>query len=305
MQKPALKIATLITLMSLTQFTCAQEFKKYSVSAGWFHIMPQGSANPINVNANIKNPAGLAEGIVNRYGMVDSWQEPEAGLEVKKVDSIGLTFNYYLNDKVSLQLIGGIPPKVDLKGKGDVSAPLSEFNLASSQTHYKQSIPITNLGNRSKAATVRAWTPAIEVQYQFGRSGVDKFRPYLGAGLMYAHLNQIKLNEGIRSDLISAGHMMQNILDLQGGAGLDQKVARRDMAVKIVAEDAIAPVVTAGFTYDFNDSWYGIGSVSYAKLNNQATIDVVNNATGTRLIHATTKIDMDPVTTYFGLGYRF
>jgi outer membrane protein len=51
-------------------------------------------------------------------------------------------------------------------------------------------------------------TPAIEAQYQFGKSGVNKFRPYLGVGLMYAHFNDIKLNE-IRSDLISAGHMIQ------------------------------------------------------------------------------------------------
>lgn len=305
MQKPAIKILTIVTLMSLCDLTYAQEFKKFSVSAGWFHIMPQGTANPINVHVNVKNSAELSEGGTNTYGMVDQWQEKDAGLEVKKVESIGATFNYYLDEKVSLQLIGGIPPKVDIKGKGEISAPLSGFALPSSEIALTPSVPITNLGNKSKAATVRAWTPAIEAQYQFGRSGVDKFRPYLGAGVMYAHLNQIKLNEEIRSDLISAGQMIQHILDAKAGAGVDQTATKNDMTVKVVAEDAIAPVFTAGFTYDFNDSWYGVGSVSYAKLNNKATIDVINRSTGNTLIHATTKIDMDPVTTYIGVGYRF
>ena len=60
-----------------------------------------------------------------------------------------------------------------------------------------------------------------------------------------------------------------------------------------------------GFTYDFNDSWYTVASVSYAKLSNKAQIDVVNQNTGTRLIHATTKVDIDPLITYLGVGYRF
>lgn len=42
-----------------------------------------------------------------------------------------------------------------------------------------------------------------------------------------------------------------------------------------------------------------------ATLNNKATIDVVNKNTGSKLIHATTKIDIDPLSTYVGVGYRF
>ncbi|MEX7541808.1 OmpW family outer membrane protein, partial [Acinetobacter baumannii] len=120
----------------------------------------------------------------------------------------------------------------------------------------------------------RAWTPAIEAQYQFGKSGVNKFRPYLGVGLMYAHFNDIKLNDEIRSDLISAGHMIQNVLDGKAGAALDRKESSGNMVVKVDADDAIAPIFTAGFTYDFNDSWYTVASVSYAKLNNRTQIDV-------------------------------
>jgi len=75
--------------------------------------------------------------------------------------------------------------------------------------------------------------------------------------------------------------------------------------VDVDANDAIAPIVTAGFNYDLNDNWYATASVSYAKLNNVATISVLNTNTGNELIHATTKIDIDPLITYLGVGYRF
>ena len=211
---------------------------------------------------------------------------------------------------MSLQLIGGIPPKVDIKGKGEIFAPLSGFattggDLAGLEIPLLQDIPITNLGNKSKAATVRAWTPALEAQYQFGKSGVNKFRPYVGVGLMYAYFNDIKLNSEIRSDLEAAGHMIQNVLDNKAGAALDGKVSSGVMRVDVDADDAIAPIVTAGFTYDLTENWYGVASVSYAKLNNKTTINVVNESTGQQLIHATTKIDIDPLITYLGVGYRF
>jgi outer membrane protein len=48
-----------------------------------------------------------------------------------------------------------------------------------------------------------------------------------------------------------------------------------------------------------------VASVSYSKLNNKTTIDVIDRNTGNRLIHSSTKIDIDPLITYLGVGYRF
>lgn len=345
-------------------------FKRFSVSAGWMHVMPQGNSNPFNINTSvlngynskvgtispeaflkaldpdatimvaqkprnavevfsellnnpitgkpgglIKDPDGNLKEDVAGYAIInglDSWQAQNTGLEADDVDTLGLTFNYHINDNVSLQLIGGIPPKVDIKGKGAITAPLSGIAKPGGlpgqlypELDLLYNIPITDLDSYSKAATARAWTPVLEIQYQFGTSGVNKFRPYLGAGLMYAYFNDVKLNKGIESDLVSAGHMIQNIYDEKAGAALDGKESSGEMRVKVKANDAIAPVVTAGFTYDITPSWFATASVSYAKLNNKATIDVVNKTTNEKLIHASTKIDIDPVITFVGLGYRF
>ena len=381
-------LAIPLILLGVTQTGVAatqQGFKRFSVSAGWLHVMPQGKANSFNINTDVANGmranVGMISGdtILNNidqakydeleatdpYNMnniifnsviktkyldeiikmnltgnetpeeydailqtitgdaqingLEHWNS-NAGLEADNIDTLGIVFDYYLNDNVSLQFIGGIPPKVDLKGKGAVYAPFSSvaypFPILPTDPIYDPSVPpievylkkdllITDLEAYDNAASARAWTPALEAVYHFGKSGVNKFRPYIGAGIMYAHYSDIKINSGVENDLIAAGHMIQNIHDGYGGAALEKKLSSGNIVVDVDANDAIAPIVTAGFNYDINDNWYATASVSYAKLNNVATIRVLNTNTGNELIHATTKIDIDPLITYVGVGYRF
>jgi outer membrane protein len=370
MKKVLNKLCIAISLI-ICSLSHAEDFKRFSVSAGWLHVMPQGKANSFNINT-MANPStsydvgsisstaflnsidpnatingfeikptlesffvvdpdtgkslaqsiGLADennnvlgsvsGKTNIYG-IDQWTQQGAGLEAEDVDTLGLTFNYYLNDNVSLQFIGGLPPKVDIKGRGEIIAPMTGLafpqggleQIFTDGISLKQDIPITNLSSQSKAASVRAWTPAIEAQYQFGKLGINKFRPYIGAGVMYSHFSNIKLNGQINSDLIAAGHMIQNILDNKAGAALEGKISSADPSVKVKTTDSLSPIVTLGATYDINTNWYGVASVSYAKMNNQAKIDVVDRNSGNYLIRSSTKVDIDPLITYLGVGYRF
>lgn len=127
----------------------------------------------------------------------------------------------------------------------------------------------------------------------------------MGAGVMYAYFNELEMNSGIESDLIKAGHMIQNIHDGKAGAALDGKTSSAKPIVKLEATDTFAPIVTLGATYDFNPNWFAVGSVSYSKMNSEAKIYVTDQNTGKELIKANTKIDIDPLITYLGVGYRF
>jgi outer membrane protein len=364
------RIVIASSLFAIVSLSSAQEYKRFSVSAGWLHVMPQGKANPFNIDTRVKNGTNATVGSISTTSFLNSvdpnamgkdlggvpfnqkevlteflnddfmktlltdgkgnilpevagsanihglehWQSAGTGLEADDVDTLGLTLNYYINDNVSLQLIGGIPPKVDIKGKGEIFAPMTGLATSPSDLvgilfpdgiDLNQAIPITNLGNKSKAASVRAWTPAVEAQYQFGQTGVNKLRPYIGVGLMYSRFTDIKLNHQINNDLIAAGHMIQNVMDGKAGAALDGKPSSANPYVRVKTTDAIAPIVSLGATYDIDSNWFGIASVSYAKLNNQAKIDVIDANTGNRLIHSKTKVDIDPLITYLGIGYRF
>ena len=209
-----------------------------------------------------------------------------------------------------------IPPKVDIKGVGEIRAvAVSTANTPGigAPTYLNgleliKNTLITDLGAHGKVAEVTAWTPAATVKYHFGTSGKDRFRPFVGAGVVYGHFNKLKLNSGVEEDLIQAGYMIDNILNgrageaLHGGKGSSTATPE----VKVETSDAFAPVFSAGFTYDFTERWFSTGSLSYMpNFNNVATVTVTDTTTGTELIKSTTKIDLDPLVTYVGVGYRF
>ncbi len=329
--------------------TKADGFKRFSVSAGALFVSPTGSAQPVHVNTAIsegykskvgsinpdtvidnldpdRKPNYLVEGLVKLIGLfggnvsgslsgdsyvygLSQWDNPGTGLEADNVTTLGLMNNYFFTDNVSIEMKAGIPPKVDIKGKGTIYAPFAAIasplgGIAGDLT-LANNIKITDLEQSSKAAEARAWTPAFELQYHFGKTGVNKFRPYVGVGMMYAYFDDLKIDKGIENDLIVAGHMIQNIINQNAGASLELKDSDGKMKVDLDATDVFAPVVTAGFTYDFNDKWFAVGSVSYAHLQNESTITVTNENTGQQLISSKADIEINPLLMYAGVGMRF
>ena len=133
---------------------------------------------------------------------------------------------------------------------------------------------------------------------------MNKFRPYVGLGVMYAYFNELEMNPQIEKDLIAAGHMIANIKEGNAGASLEGKESKANPKVDLEASDAFAPVATVGFTYDFNDKWFAVGSVSYAHLKNDTTI-TVTDATHGELIKSKADIEVNPILAYAGVGMRF
>ncbi|RZG67610.1 OmpW family protein [Acinetobacter bouvetii] len=360
-------VVPLACLLSVNfAYADSTNFKRWAVSAGWMHVMPQGKANSTHVTTAVEEGGSYGVGslwgadlgkyalnggqlkdamgrlMFDRYvkaGQKDpNFKVPDllmkgaradisgisdytaaGGMEAEDTDTLGLTLSYFVNDNVSLELVGGIPPKVDIKGVGEIRATALS---TSDSSHLPQYSPptyfdglellkdtlITDLGAHGTVAEVTAWTPAVTAKYHFGTSGKNKFRPFVGAGVVYGHFNKLKLNGGVEEDLIQAGYMIDNILNgrageaLHGGKG--SSTATPEVQVK--TSDAFAPVLTAGFTYDFTDRWFSTGSLSYMpNFNNVATVTVTDTSTGRQLIKSTTKIDLDPLVTYVGVGYRF
>lgn len=327
-------------------------FKRFSVSVGALHVMPQGKAQPIHINSAIKNGDVAKNGNIavdtvlnnldpsvdqtaltgalkvlgfitggnlptalsgsSKIQGLESWEAENTGLEADDVTTFGIMTNYFFTDNVSLEIKAGIPPKVDIMGKGKISAPFSAIatpQLGSLPLEFlnialKNDIAITDLDAHGKAAEARAWTPAFEFQYHFGKTGVNKFRPYVGVGLMYAYFNELEMNPALEKDLIDAGHMIANIKQGNAGAALEKTKSSANPVVELEASDAIAPVATIGFTYDFNDRWFAVGSVSYAHLKGETTITVKDAQLG-ELVNAKSDIEINPILGYAGVGYRF
>lgn len=319
-------------------------FKRFSVSIGALHVMPQGKAQPIRVNTSVEDgevadvgeiqsqtvkdnlkegsdvstvlelalntldtiPAGLS-GNAEIYGL-EQWDNPGTGLEADDVTTLGIMTNYFFTDNVSFELKAGVPPEVDIQGKGKIYAPFSAtaypLGGVAGTLELENDILITDLEAYGPVASTRAWTPAFEFQYHFGKTGVNKFRPYVGLGLMYAYFNELELNDQTEQDLIAAGHMIANIKEGKAGASLENKTSSADPKVSLETESAFAPVATVGFTYDFNDKWFAVGSVSYAHLKTESTITVKDEEFG-QLIKSTSDVEINPLLAYAGVGMRF
>lgn len=327
-------------------------FKRFSVSVGALYVKPTGNAQPIKINTAVKNGEVAQNGTIKVDTVLDnldpnlnqdalaatlkflgfftggdlpsgisgsskiqgleSWEAKNTGLEADDVTTFGIMSNYFFTDNISLEIKAGIPPKVDIMGKGKISAPfaavatpqIGNLPLDFLEIGLKNDIPIANLDGRGKAAEARAWTPAFEFQYHFGKTGVNKFRPYVGVGLMYAYFNDLKMNPALEQDLITAGHMLANIKQGNAGAALEKTKSTANPVVELKASDAFAPIGTVGFTYDFNDRWFAVGSVSYAQLKGETTITVKDAQLG-ELIQAKSDIEINPILGYAGVGYRF
>ncbi|WP_111894654.1 OmpW/AlkL family protein [Acinetobacter sp. MB5] len=219
-----------------------------AVSAGWAHIMPQGTKQGVSTQ--------LAS--TGTYLPFTS----SAGFELKDSDTAEFKFDYLVNDNVSVGLILGVPPTFDIKGKGSLLSGL------------------LNLDNYSKVGDVKVYSPVVTGKYTFGT--VDsKLRPYAGAGFMYAHFSNFKLDSAVSSYLGNYGASIRN--------------------VKI--DDAVAPVAFIGADYNITKNWFATASVSYVHLSTNAKLDVYSG--NNKYVEGKSKIEINPIVTYLGVGYRF
>lgn len=240
-------IPTALLVTGMAAHAETSDGKVVAVSAGWAHIMPQGTK----------------QGVQSDYLLSGTTEfNSQAGFELEDTDTAEFKLDYLVNDNVSLGLILGVPPKLDIKGKGSLLGG------------------VLNLDKFSKVGDVEVYSPVLTGKYHFGT--VDsKFRPYVGAGIMYAHFHNFKLDSAVSSYLANYGASIRN--------------------VKI--DDAVAPVAFIGADYNINKNWFATASVSYVHLSTDATLDVY--AGNTRYVQGKSKIEINPVVTYLGIGYRF
>lgn len=249
---------TLLSVASLTQ-AATSDGKTFAVSAGWLHIMPQSSAQGIIGQTHSPVPVSYPNA-------------PSAGFEVQDADTGGVTLDYFVNDNVSLELVLGAPPKMKLEGKGNITA----------LGHN-----VLNLNNFNTAASTDAYTPTITGRYHFGSIN-NKLRPYVGAGLMYAHFANVKTDKAIDAALATSA------------IG-----AYKPSLGKVKVDDAIAPVATVGVDYSITKDWFATASVSYAYLSTNAKINVNSGLTNSTILSGSSDIEINPIVTYLAIGYRF
>ncbi|CAJ0815073.1 MULTISPECIES: OmpW family protein [Ralstonia] len=241
-------------------------------AVGWFYIRPMDSATPLTTTTSA---LGLG-----------TYQSPGTDVRVSNANTLSLTFTHFFTDNIAGTFVGGVPPKFNLYGSGNVIAPVPVIGP----------LTLINLGlpQNNPVATVREWSPAIVAQYYFGTKE-SKLRPFIGAGVSYNFFTNLKLNPNFVNALQNLGQVLQ--------LGMGQVPSG---TAKVTAETSSSwtPVANIGVSYEFAKNWIATGTVSYLPLKTTSTI-TIRSAQGQVLAVNKTDIKVDPLVFGLNLGYRF
>jgi outer membrane protein len=266
---PAVMATFSLAVTSLSQLAFAgtvAEEGHHMISAAWLHVdTSQSTSDPLRTTQVRSGATTTDTGTRTR---------------LSNADTLALTYTYFIDDHFSAQLLGGVPPKFKLSGSGH-SAMLN-----------------ADLSQYGDLAEVRQWSPTALAIYTFGEP-THAFRPYVGVGVSYTRFDNIELNPAFENALIAS-------VKSKAPAGYIQEVS-----VSAEADDSWDPVLTLGGQYRFAKNWYAIASVSYLPLSTTATVTTTINKTVTPAIPtgkatvSEASMDINPVVTYLGVGYRF
>ena len=104
--------AAMLLSIAATSLAHAQSAGQWVVNAGWMHLAPQDSSQPLTVNA-----------------LGQSTVVPGSGSTLANANTFALTTRYFVTDHVALETVLGVPPKLHLSGTGSL-APVGELGTA-------------------------------------------------------------------------------------------------------------------------------------------------------------------------------
>jgi outer membrane protein len=199
------------------------------------------------------------------------------------------------SDPLKETSIGGTPVDISVPntGAGLKSADTAGFTLGYFVTDHIAAEAVMGIPPKfdlqgegsfsryGKIGSAKQWSPTLLFKYYF-REPTAKFRPYVGMGVTYTWFSDEKITN----------------TDFENGV--------LHGPTDVSTDRSWAPVLNAGFVYNFTDHWFAGFSFSYvpltvtAKLNSQAATPV-----GTLNLKTEAKIRLNPIVTYLNVGYRF
>ncbi|WP_321853275.1 MULTISPECIES: OmpW/AlkL family protein [Burkholderia] len=180
-----------LLMIATTSFANAQSAGQVVVNAGWLHLAPQDSSQPLSIHA---------------FGQAS--EVPGSGISVGNADTFALTARYYVTDHFALETILGVPPKLHMTGTGTISqlgdlgtarawspALQLQYHFGESTSHFR---PYLGAGvayvwyrsiqlSQPVATGQMLYSPTFGTQLE-GPTSVTmnkSFAPVLNAGLTY------------------------------------------------------------------------------------------------------------------------
>ncbi|WP_081066643.1 OmpW/AlkL family protein [Burkholderia cepacia] len=183
-------LATALSLFAISS-AHAQSAGNWVVNAGWMHLAPQDSSDPLTVNA-----LGTSATI------------PGSGASVSDADTVALSARYFVTDHIAVEALLGVPPKLRLSGTGSLStlgelgsarvwgpSLLAQYHFGESQARLRPYVGagisyvwFKSVGLSSPIATgqfLASPTTGTALEGPTSASLKSSFAPVVNAGLTY------------------------------------------------------------------------------------------------------------------------
>lgn len=268
---------------------------RHKLSAGWLMVRPQGESKVLRLRV----PDAL----------LPSAQSFDAAVSTRlaDVDTPGLFYTYSITDHWGIEVFGGVPPDVELVGKGVINAPVTVIKLP--PLPIVGSLP--GLGGELQAggltqlldagdpavnplATAKAWVPTVITTYTFfGRNAL--IRPYVGLGLTYGFLTDPEVNPNAVAKLNEKGPLLALITN---NPRADRVTAEAE------ADPFFSAVATLGLNINLTRQLGILASATYVPA--ETTLHLRIKDRDEKIVAtADTDIKIDPFIFFVALSYRF
>lgn len=272
------------------------ELYKHKLSLGYLMLRPQSVGHGLDVSIPT---AILPSAQKFTAENIETW--------VGDSNTIGLFYSYAIDDHWGIEVYGGIPPEIELYGKGVANAPVTVINLPplpiigslpgfGGQLQAGGLTELLNAGDpaNNPLATGKAWSPTLITTYTF----FDKnalIRPYLGLGLTYGFLTDIEVNPNITKSLNEKGALIALITGNPDAS---------TVTVEGEAEPFWSGVGVVGVDVNLTEKFGIKASATYVPSSTDVRL-LIKDSKGKQIGEATTNIPIDPLIFFVAVSYRF
>lgn len=267
---------------------------RHKLSVGYLMLRPQSVGHGLNVSlpTAIVPPARnfTADNVETRVG---------------DVETLGIFYSYAFDEHWGLELFGGIPPEVELYAQGSINLPVTVLQLPplpinpglpnfGGQLQPGGATELLNIGDpaNNPIATGKAWLPTVIATYTFFDNNA-LIRPYLGLGLSYGFLTDIKINPHVTAALNERGALLALITGNASTVSLEGE-----------ADPFLSVVGTLGVDINLTEQLGFKASASYMPSSTEARV-LIRDSKGQQIGEISSDIPIDPLIFFLAFSYRF
>lgn len=272
------------------------ELYKHKLSLGYLMLRPQSVGHGLDVSI----PTAILPS-AQRFTASD------VEARVGDTETLGLFYSYAIDEHWGLELLGGIPPEIELYGKGVINAPVTVITLP--PLPIVGSLPgfggelqaggLTELldagapGN-NPLATGKAWSPTVITTYTFFNTDA-LIRPYIGLGLSYGFLTDIKVNPNITTALNQKGALIALITGDPDATSV---------SIEGEAEPFFTAVATLGVDVRLTEKIGLKASATYVPSSTDVKLKIYDSKKK-QIGEVSTDLPIDPLIFFVAVSYRF